>query len=45
VAEGNPINAWYFSFIENANHYEINFDCNENIDDGMIMFINHKIYD
>jgi diguanylate cyclase (GGDEF)-like protein len=45
VIENNPNNAWYFNFIQNPNEHEINFDFNENVDDAMIMFINHKIYD
>lgn len=44
VDEGNPNNAWYFNFIKNPNKHEINLDFNEHIDDFMIMFINHKIY-
>jgi len=45
VAEDNPNNAWYFNFKKNPNKHEINLDLNQNIDDSMIMFINHKIYD
>ncbi len=45
VVEGNPNNAWYFTFMQNQDSHEINLDFNEHIDDSMIMFINHKIYD
>ncbi|WP_372881058.1 diguanylate cyclase domain-containing protein [Psychromonas sp.] len=45
VVEGNPNNDWYFNFMETTAVHEINLDFNEYIDDGMIMFINHKIYD
>lgn len=45
VAENNPNDAWYFSFKQNPNKNEINLDLNDHIDDSMIMFINHKIYD
>ncbi len=45
VVEDNPNNAWYFSFMKNPSAHEINLDFNEHIDDSMIMFINHKIYD
>lgn len=44
VVEGNPNNAWYFRFMNTPNVHEINLDFNEYIDDSMIMFINHKIY-
>ncbi|MFT6925278.1 MAG: diguanylate cyclase (GGDEF)-like protein [Psychromonas sp.] len=45
VAQDNPNNAWYFNFIQSPNKHEINLDFNDHIDDSMIMFINHKIYD
>lgn len=45
VSEANPENAWYFAFKKIQNAYEINLDFNEHIDDDMIMFINHKIFD
>ncbi|ABM03656.1 diguanylate cyclase [Psychromonas ingrahamii 37] len=45
VVEDNPNNAWYFSFMEKPDKNEINFDFNDNIDNEMIIFINHKIYD
>ncbi|MGB5445220.1 MAG: sensor domain-containing diguanylate cyclase [Psychromonas sp.] len=45
VVEGNPNNNWYFNFMKNPDVHEINLDFNEYIDDGMMMFINHKIYD
>jgi len=45
IAQDNPNNAWYFSFTQKPNKHEINLDFNEHIDDSMIMFINHKIYD
>lgn len=45
VEENNPNNAWYFAFKKNQNAHEINLDFNSNIDQEMIMFINHKIMD
>ena len=45
VKEKNPDNAWYFAFKKNQNAHEINLDFNSNIDQEMIMFINHKIMD
>ena len=45
VVEGNPNNAWYFHFAQNQNDHEVNLDFNKYIDDSMIMFINHKIFD
>lgn len=43
--EKNPTNNWYFSFKQSQNTHEVNLDYNENIDNSMIMFINHKIFD
>ena len=45
VEENNPNNAWYFAFKKNQNARDINLDFNSNIDQEMIMFINHKITD
>ncbi len=45
VNETRPENSWYFSFMEIQNSNEINLDFNKHIDDSMIMFINHKIFD
>ena len=45
VVEGNQNNAWYFNFKEKPKDHEINLDFNDYIDDAMIMFINHKIFD
>jgi diguanylate cyclase (GGDEF)-like protein len=45
ISETRPENAWYFDFKKIQNAYEINLDFNEHIDDSMIMFINHKIFD
>ena len=43
--EKNPTNNWYFSFKQFPDSHEINLDYNEHIDNSMIMFINHKIFD
>lgn len=45
VNETRPENAWYFAFQKNQNAHEINLDYNGHLDDSMIMFINHKIFD
>lgn len=45
VSPTRPENAWYFDFQKNQNAHEINLDFNNNIDESMIMFINHKIFD
>ena len=45
VKENNPNNAWYFAFRKFPKAHEINLDFNSNIDEEMIMFINHKIMD
>lgn len=44
VKEENKDNAWYFSFKEIQADNEINLDFNKHIDDSMVMFINHKIF-
>ncbi len=41
----NPDNAWYFKFKKLQGNNEINLDFNDNLDNSLIMFINHKIYD
>jgi len=45
VKEDDPNNAWYFAFRKFPKAHEINLDFNSNIDQEMIMFINHKIMD
>lgn len=45
IKEEQEENAWYFDFKKIQNTHEINLDFNEHIDDSMIMFINHKIFD
>ncbi|MBV5320941.1 MAG: GGDEF domain-containing protein [Sulfuricurvum sp.] len=40
-----PDNAWYFNFKKVQGDNEINLDFNNNLDNSLIMFINHKIYD
>lgn len=40
-----PINAWYYRFKEVVANYEVNIDYNKHVDNSMIMFINHKIFD
>jgi len=38
-------NEWYFKFKKLQENHEINLDFNNNLDNSLIMFINHKIYD
>lgn len=38
-------NEWYFKFKKLQGDHEINLDFNNNLDNSLIMFINHKIYD
>ncbi len=45
MKEDNPTNKWYYRFKESPLKNEINLDYNEHIDNSMIMFINHKIFD
>ena len=45
MKEDNPTNGWYYSFKKSSSKNEINLDHNEHINNTMIMFINHKIYD
>lgn len=45
LSPDNPDNIWYFEFREGAKGQEINLDFNHNIEDELIMFINHKIFD
>lgn len=41
----NPDNRWYYRFKSIQGNNEINLDFNDNLDNSMIMFINHKIFD
>lgn len=45
LSNANPDNAWYFNFKKLQGDNEINLDFNNNLDNSLIMFINHKIYD
>jgi diguanylate cyclase (GGDEF)-like protein len=45
LSSSNPDNGWYFSFKKLQGDHEINLDFNNNLDNSLIMFINHKIYD
>jgi len=45
LSNSNPDNAWYFNFKKGQGDNEINLDFNNNLDNSLIMFINHKIYD
>lgn len=45
MKEDNPTNKWYYSFMDSTSKNEINLDYNKNIDNSMLMFINHKIFD
>jgi len=38
-------NEWYFKFRKLQGDHEINLDFNNHLDNSLIMFINHKIYD
>ncbi|HEX5329039.1 cache domain-containing protein [Sulfuricurvum sp.] len=40
-----PDNEWYFKFKKLQGDNEINLDFNNNLENSLIMFINHKIYD
>jgi diguanylate cyclase (GGDEF)-like protein len=40
-----PDNGWYYNFKKIEGDHEINLDFNNNLDNSLIMFINHKIYD
>lgn len=44
MREDNPTNKWYYEFKDSPLKHEINLDYNEHIDNAMIMFINHKIF-
>lgn len=45
ISKDNKENKWYFEFKNSTQNYEINLDFNKHIDNSMIMFINHKIFD
>jgi len=45
MKESNPTNSWYYELKEKGDVHEVNIDFNQNIDNSMFMFINHKIYD
>lgn len=45
LSPSKPNNEWYFKFIKLQGDNEINLDFNNNLDNSLIMFINHKIYD
>ncbi|MDP2849699.1 MAG: sensor domain-containing diguanylate cyclase [Sulfuricurvum sp.] len=45
LSSSKPNNAWYFNFKKVQENNEINLDFNNNLDNSLIMFINHKIYD
>ncbi|WP_417814554.1 diguanylate cyclase [Thalassospira alkalitolerans] len=41
----NPDNQWYFKFKNTQTNQEINLDYNQELDNSLIMFINHKMID
>ena len=43
--KNNPNNQWYFKFKNTQTDQEINLDYNQELDNSLIMFINHKIID
>ncbi len=43
--ENNENNKWYFRFKKGETKDEINLDYNSKLTDGLIMFINYKIFD
>lgn len=45
LSPSKPDNEWYFKFKKLQEDHEINLDFNNNLDNSLIMFINHKIYD
>lgn len=45
LSPSKPDNEWYFKFKKIQGNNEINLDFNNNLDNSLIMFINHKIYD
>ncbi len=45
LSPSKPDNEWYFKFKKIQGDHEINLDFNNNLDNSLIMFINHKIYD
>lgn len=45
LSSTKPDNAWYFKFKKLQDDHEINLDFNNHLDNSLIMFINHKIYD
>lgn len=45
LSSSKPDNTWYFNFKKVQGDNQINLDFNNNLDNSLIMFINHKIYD
>ncbi|DAB37415.1 MAG TPA: GGDEF domain-containing protein, partial [Sulfuricurvum kujiense] len=45
LSSTKPDNEWYFKFKKLQGDNEINLDFNNHLDNSLIMFINHKIYD
>jgi diguanylate cyclase (GGDEF)-like protein len=45
LSSSKPDNEWYYKFKKLQEDHEINLDFNNNLDNSLIMFINHKIYD
>lgn len=45
INKENSADAWYFSFKNQAEPYEINLDHNANLGDFLVMFINYKVMD
>ena len=41
----NKTNNWYYTFKNSHLTHEVNLDYNKHIDNNLIMFINHKIFD
>ena len=44
ITTDNPDNAWYYRFRDSPLDSEINLDFNQHLDNTLIMFINHKIF-
>lgn len=44
IDKENPNNSWYFKFKHIQENHEINIDFNQNLANGLIMFINYKIF-
>ncbi|MGA1931448.1 sensor domain-containing diguanylate cyclase [Arcobacter sp. YIC-464] len=43
--KNNSDNKWYFRFKKTQTDQEINLDYNQDLDNSLIMFINHKMFD